>query len=34
MSSAGGAGFARCTLQAAVPNDAPQTAIADLNGLR
>ena len=27
-------GFARCTLQAAVPNDAPQTAIADLDGLR
>jgi ATP phosphoribosyltransferase len=26
--------FARCTLQAAVPNDAPQTAIADLGGLR
>src|SRR6478672_3783734 len=27
-------GFARCTLQAAVPNDAPQTEIADLGGLR
>ena len=27
-------GFARCTLQAAVPNDAPQTSIADLDGLR
>ena len=27
-------GFARCTLQAAVPNDAPQVAIADLGGLR
>ncbi len=27
-------GFARCTLQAAVPNDAPQAAIADLDGLR
>ena len=27
-------GFARCTLQAAVPNDAPQAAIADLGGLR
>ncbi|MDX6398496.1 MAG: phosphoribosyltransferase [Gaiellaceae bacterium] len=27
-------GFARCTLQAAVPEDAPQTALADLNGLR
>ena len=27
-------GFARCTLQAAVPNDAPQTGIADLGGLR
>ncbi len=27
-------GFARCTLQAAVPNDAPQTAIDDLGGLR
>ena len=26
-------GFARCTLQAAVPNDAAQTEIADLNGL-
>src|SRR6185312_11808666 len=27
-------GFARCTLQAAVPNDAPQVEIADLGGLR
>ena len=27
-------GFARCTLQAAVPEDAPQTKLADLNGLR
>jgi len=27
-------GFARCTLQAAVPNDAPQSAIEDLGGLR
>jgi ATP phosphoribosyltransferase len=27
-------GFARCTLQAAVPNDAPQTSISDLDGLR
>ena len=27
-------GFARCTLQAAVPNDAQQTAIAELGGLR
>ena len=27
-------GFARCTLQAAVPNDAPQTEIVDLGGLR
>src|SRR6476469_430066 len=27
-------GFARCTLQAAVPNDAPQASIADLDGLR
>jgi len=27
-------GFARCTLQAAVPNDAPQAAIEDLGGLR
>jgi ATP phosphoribosyltransferase len=27
-------GFARCTLQAAVPNDAPQAAISDLHGLR
>jgi ATP phosphoribosyltransferase len=27
-------GFARCTLQAAVPEDAPQTALTDLNGLR
>lgn len=27
-------GFGRCTLQAAVPNDAPQNAIADLGGLR
>jgi ATP phosphoribosyltransferase len=27
-------GFGRCTLQAAVPNDAPQAAIADLAGLR
>ena len=27
-------GFARCTLQAAVPNDAPQTAIDELGGLR
>jgi ATP phosphoribosyltransferase len=27
-------GFARCTLQAAVPNDAAQTEISDLDGLR
>jgi ATP phosphoribosyltransferase len=27
-------GFARCTLQAAVPDDAPQRAIGDLAGLR
>ena len=27
-------GFARCTLQAAVPEDAPQTELRDLNGLR
>ena len=27
-------GFARCTLQAAVPNDAPQTTIDELGGLR
>ena len=27
-------GFARCTLQAAVPEDAPQTALNDLDGLR
>src|SRR6188472_484644 len=27
-------GFARCTLQAAVPDDAPQTALDDLDGLR
>lgn len=27
-------GFARCTLEAAVPEDAPQTAIGDLDGLR
>lgn len=27
-------GFARCTLQAAVPDDAPQQALADLGGLR
>ena len=27
-------GFARCTLQAAVPNDAPQLAIDELGGLR
>ena len=27
-------GFARCTLQAAVPDDAPQSALADLHGLR
>ncbi len=27
-------GFARCTLQAAVPNDAPQSEVSDLNGLR
>src|SRR6187401_3853025 len=27
-------GFARCTLQAAVPADAPQTALSDLAGLR
>ncbi len=27
-------GFARCTLEAAVPDDAPQTEIADLAGLR
>jgi len=27
-------GFARCTLQAAVPDDAPQSALADLDGLR
>jgi ATP phosphoribosyltransferase len=27
-------GFARCTLRAAVPSDAPQTEIADLDGLR
>ena len=27
-------GFARCTLQAAVPNDAPQLEIDDLGGLR
>jgi ATP phosphoribosyltransferase len=27
-------GFARCSLQAAVPDDAPQTKLEDLNGLR
>ena len=27
-------GFARCTLQAAVPDDAPQTELRDLDGLR
>jgi ATP phosphoribosyltransferase len=27
-------GFARCTLEAAVPNGAPQQALADLDGLR
>src|SRR5215204_3309575 len=27
-------GFARCTLQAAVPDDAPQEALRDLEGLR
>lgn len=27
-------GFARCTLEAAVPDDAPQTSIGDLGGLR
>jgi ATP phosphoribosyltransferase len=27
-------GFARCTLQAAVPEDAPQTSLSDLDGLR
>lgn len=27
-------GFARCTLQAAVPEDAPQAGLADLDGLR
>ncbi len=27
-------GFARCTLQAAVPEDAPQTSLSDLSGLR
>jgi ATP phosphoribosyltransferase len=27
-------GFARCTLEAAVPDDSPQRAIADLDGLR
>lgn len=27
-------GFARCTLQAAVPDDAPQAGLADLDGLR
>jgi ATP phosphoribosyltransferase len=27
-------GFARCTLEAAVPEDAPQTELTDLNGLR
>jgi ATP phosphoribosyltransferase len=27
-------GFARCTLQAAVPEDAPQTTLTDLDGLR
>lgn len=27
-------GFARCTLEAAVPDDAPQQALADLGGLR
>src|SRR6266545_1819615 len=27
-------GFARCTLEAAVPDDAPQRALADLAGLR
>ena len=27
-------GFARCTLEAAVPDDAPQRAIDDLDGLR
>ena len=27
-------GFARCTLQAAVPDDAPQTTLSDLDGLR
>jgi ATP phosphoribosyltransferase len=29
-----GLGFARCTLEAAVPNGAPQQALADLAGLR
>src|SRR6184192_1655485 len=27
-------GFARCSLQAAVPDDAPQTTLEELNGLR
>src|SRR6059058_4607346 len=27
-------GFARCTLEAAVPHDAPQQRLADLDGLR
>src|SRR3954447_24207631 len=27
-------GFARCTLEAAVPEDAPQQALRDLRGLR
>src|SRR5437016_13010988 len=27
-------GFARCTLEAAVPDGAPQTELAELNGLR
>ena len=27
-------GFARCTLQAAVPEDSPQTTLSDLDGLR
>jgi ATP phosphoribosyltransferase len=29
-----GLGFARCALHAAVPEDAPQTSLADLDGLR
>ena len=32
--SLAGLGFARCTLEAAVPEDAPQQALRDLSGLR